>query len=52
MFLQSGAPLTAELSSAWASLRAEQPGMPNEPLATPAAALGLNVAGGELYPSF
>jgi hypothetical protein len=52
VFLQSGAPLAAELSSAWASLRAEQPGVLDGPLATPAAALGLNVARGELYPSF
>ena len=52
VFLQSGAPLAAKLSSAWASLRAEQPGVFDGPHATPAAALGLNVARGDLYPVF
>ena len=52
MFLQSGAPLAAELDAAWASLCAEQPGVLDGPLAAPAAALGLDVARGELYPPF
>ena len=45
-------PLAAKLSSAWASLRAEQPGVLDGPLAAPAAALGLNVARGEFYSPF
>jgi hypothetical protein len=52
VFLQSGAPLASELDAAWASLRAEQPGVLDGPLAAPAAALGLNVARGELYQTF